>query len=82
MNDQDAVARAPKFLFLYKRAGHRVIINHAGDMLVRPSFIETSVLKAPCGEVSTLSGMLCRSRRLEHVQKNTPELDSTDIRKI
>ena len=50
VNDQDAVARSPKFLVLYKRTAHRVIINHAGDMLVRPSFIETSILKAPCGE--------------------------------
>ena len=49
INDQDAVARAPKFLFLYKRTGHSVIINHDGDMLVRPSFIETSIHKAPGG---------------------------------
>jgi hypothetical protein len=38
-----------QFLGLYKRAGHRVVINHNGDMLVRPSFIETSILKAPGG---------------------------------
>ena len=47
---QDAVARAPKFLVLYKRAGQRVIINHHGDMIVRPSAIEISLIKAPCGE--------------------------------
>ena len=46
---QDAVARAPKFLVLYKRTGQRVIINHNGDMLVRPSFIESSLLQLPCG---------------------------------
>lgn len=40
INDQDVVAKAPKFLVLYKRAGHRVIINRLGDMIVRPSFIE------------------------------------------
>ncbi|CAL5228580.1 g11739 [Coccomyxa viridis] len=49
INDQDAVARAPKFLVLYKRTGQRVIINHNGDMLVRPSFIESSLLQLPCG---------------------------------
>ena len=49
INDQDAVARAPKFLVLFKRTGQRVIINHNGDMLVRPSFIEASIHKAPGG---------------------------------
>jgi hypothetical protein len=43
INDQDVVAKAPKFLVLYKRGGQRVIINAAGDMLVRPSFIEVTV---------------------------------------
>ncbi len=47
---QDAVARAPKFLGLYKRAGQRVHINHYGDMMVRPSAIQVSLIKAPCGE--------------------------------
>ena len=49
INNQDAVARSPKFLVLYKRAGQRVLINHAGDMLVRPSFIENSILQLPGG---------------------------------
>ena len=43
INDQDVVAKAPKFLVLYKRGGQRIIINAAGDMLVRPSFIEVTV---------------------------------------
>ncbi len=43
INDQDVVAKAPKFLVLYKRAGHRVIINRLGDMIVRPSFIEITM---------------------------------------
>ncbi|BDA51086.1 hypothetical protein COCOBI_17-3060 [Coccomyxa sp. Obi] len=43
INNQDAVAKAPKFLVLYKRAGHRVVINANGDMAVRPSFIENSL---------------------------------------
>ncbi|KAK9902208.1 hypothetical protein WJX75_007799 [Coccomyxa subellipsoidea] len=49
INNQDAVARSPKFLGLYKRAGHVVIINKSGDMIVRPSFIENSVLQVPFG---------------------------------
>ncbi len=49
INNQDAVARAPKFLVLYKRAGQRVLINKNGDMLVRPSFIENSILQLPGG---------------------------------
>ena len=40
---QDVVAKAPKFFIMYKRAGQRVIINHNGDMLVRPSVLEVSV---------------------------------------
>jgi hypothetical protein len=52
INNQDAVARSPKFLGLYKRAGHVVIINKSGDMIVRPSFIENSVLQVPFGEQS------------------------------
>ena len=46
------MARAPKFLCLYKKTGQRVIINHSGDMLVRPSFIETSLFKKPFGELA------------------------------
>lgn len=51
---QDAVARAPKFLVLYKRAGQRALINHHGDMVVRPSAIEVSLIKAPCGKPCTI----------------------------
>ena len=40
---QDVVPKAPKFFIMYKRAGLRVIINHNGDMIVRPSAIEASV---------------------------------------
>ncbi|KAK9902044.1 hypothetical protein WJX75_002353 [Coccomyxa subellipsoidea] len=43
INDQDVVAKAPKFLVLYKRAGHRTVINRMGDMIVRPSFIEITM---------------------------------------
>ena len=42
--------KAPKFFIMYKRAGFRVIINHNGDMIVRPSAVEASVqvAGAPC----------------------------------
>ncbi|KAK9813803.1 hypothetical protein WJX73_010334 [Symbiochloris irregularis] len=42
INDQDAVARGGKFLTLFKRPGQRVIINHYGDLIVRPGFAEAS----------------------------------------
>ena len=35
--------KAPKFFIMYKRAGYRVIINHNGDMIVRPSAVEASI---------------------------------------
>jgi hypothetical protein len=43
INDRDVVAKAPKFLVLYKRAGQRVIINANGDMIVRPTSIEVTM---------------------------------------
>ena len=46
---QDMVARACKFVVLFKRPGHRVIINARGDMLVRPSFMEISTQRAGIG---------------------------------
>ena len=50
---QDVVPKAPKFFIMYKRAGYRVIINHNGDMIVRPSAIEASVqvAGAPCAPI-------------------------------
>lgn len=47
---QDAVTRNGKFLTLYKRAGHRVLINPRGDCVVRPNFVEQFVHRAPGGE--------------------------------
>ena len=44
MLDRDPVPRAGKFWFLFKRPGHRVIINLRGEMLVRPSALELQVL--------------------------------------
>ena len=43
------MARAGKFFVLFKRPGHRVIINAWGDMLVRPSFMEISTQRAGIG---------------------------------
>ncbi|KAK9817451.1 hypothetical protein WJX74_011070 [Apatococcus lobatus] len=48
INDQDAVARMGKFLMLYKRPGLRVLVNLAGQMIVRPSFMELSIQQACC----------------------------------
>ena len=39
---QDVIARAGRFWGLYKRAGHRVMINPSGDLIVRPTFIEAA----------------------------------------
>ena len=52
INDQDAISRWGKFLTVYKRPGHRVIINHAGDLIVRPSFVEASYQRKQFGELS------------------------------
>lgn len=53
---QDVVPKAPKFFIMYKRAGFRVIINHNGDMIVRPSAIEASV------QVAGALWVLCLSK--------------------
>jgi hypothetical protein len=34
INDQDTVPRGGKFLALYKRNGHRAVVNAAGDLNV------------------------------------------------
>ena len=43
INDQDAVARSGKLLWLFKRPGERVLMNSKGDMLVCPGFLEAAV---------------------------------------
>lgn len=37
---------------MYKRPGHRVIINSRGDLIVRPSYAEASVQRTPGGEIT------------------------------
>jgi hypothetical protein len=44
-NDQDVVVHGLKMFGWYKRNGHRVIVNNRGDLIVRPSFLELSLLK-------------------------------------
>ena len=46
---QDAVPRSGKFITLFKRGGHRVIMNTMGDLLVRPSPLEASLRQIPAG---------------------------------
>lgn len=46
--DQDVVARGAKFVAMYKRGGHRVLINKLGDLIVRPSAMESSIRLVPC----------------------------------
>ena len=64
--------KAPKFFIMYKRAGFRVIINHNGDMIVRPSAIEASVQVAgvPCASIcqSLLDYAQCASSSLPLLQ--------------
>lgn len=48
---QDIVARRGKLWILYKRSGHRVIINTRGDLIVRPSFAEANVQRIPGGRL-------------------------------
>ncbi|KAK9821824.1 hypothetical protein WJX74_001662 [Apatococcus lobatus] len=49
INDQDVVARRGKLWVLYKRSGHRVIINTRGDLIVRPTYAEANVQRVPGG---------------------------------
>lgn len=42
------MARSAKFWVLYKRGGHRVLINKRGDLVVRPNPMEASVSLVTC----------------------------------
>lgn len=57
VNVQDVVARRGKLWILYKRAGHRVIINARGDLIVRPSFAEANVQRVPGGGIKSFQNM-------------------------
>lgn len=47
INSDDAVVQSGKFYGLYKRGGHRVLINVKGDLIVRPSYLEHFALRSP-----------------------------------
>ena len=51
---QDPVPRVPKIV--YKHAGHRVYIDEEGDIIVRPSYFEHSVLTRAGGWVRAFGG--------------------------
>jgi hypothetical protein len=46
VNDQDVVVHGLKLWGWYKRNGNRAIINRSGDLVVRPSLLEISLLQA------------------------------------
>ena len=46
---QDAVPRSGRFYGLFKRAGHRLVLSGLGDLLVRPSPLDASMLQVPAG---------------------------------
>ncbi|GAB4816054.1 hypothetical protein N2152v2_003100 [Parachlorella kessleri] len=47
IHGDDAVAKGGKFVLLYKRAANRVLVNAEGDILPRPSFLESSMQRGP-----------------------------------
>jgi hypothetical protein len=46
INDQDVVVHGLKLWGWYKRNGNRAIVNRSGDLVVRPSLLEISLLQA------------------------------------
>ncbi|GAB4816055.1 hypothetical protein N2152v2_003101 [Parachlorella kessleri] len=47
IHSDDAVAKGGKFVMLYKRAANRVLVTAEGDILPRPSFLESSLQRGP-----------------------------------
>ena len=41
-----------QFLVLYKRPGHRVLVNKLGDLVVRPNYVETAIRGVPGGALT------------------------------
>lgn len=59
---QDPVPRVPKGT--YKRCGQRVIVNAGGDLIIRPTFLESSVLEqGACREGAGAAACVMRSVR-------------------
>ena len=49
VEERDPVPRAGKFWGLFKRPGHRVLINRRGELVVRPNALELQVPARPPG---------------------------------
>lgn len=58
INDQDVVTRKMKLFRYYKRHGNRAIINARGDLVVRPSFLEFSLLQV-CHQLQYCADVCC-----------------------
>ena len=43
---------------MYKRTGHRVLLNKMGDLVVRPSYVETAIRGVPGGTGVLFLGLL------------------------
>ncbi|GIL75751.1 hypothetical protein Vretimale_15289 [Volvox reticuliferus] len=50
INGNDVVPLTPKYVgwFVYKQPGHKVILKRRGDIIVRPTFTENTVIRLPC----------------------------------
>ena len=59
VNDQDIVVHGLKVWGWYKRNGNRAIINQSGDLVVRPSLLEISLLQVRCLRWSGVSSNKC-----------------------
>ncbi|GLI61759.1 hypothetical protein VaNZ11_004227 [Volvox africanus] len=49
INGNDMVPLTPKYVgwFVYKQPGHKVILKRRGDIIVRPTFTENTVIRLP-----------------------------------
>ena len=61
VHTNDVIARNGKFLRLYKRAAHRVVVSPGGDLIVRPSLAETTVIRGHSSVEAHLLSTYARS---------------------
>lgn len=61
---QDVVTREGKLLCLYKRPGHRVIIDAKGRLIVRPTHMEASVQRNTAGMKGIMPDMCAAAQPL------------------
>ena len=52
IHPDDPVAHSGKFIWLYKRAAHAVVVTLNGDLIVRPSHVEASIMRVPGGSIA------------------------------